>query len=129
LLTRCFFIAVFTLASSHAAANADDQSEYEDDVVIRRDGLEPLRGRIIVIDDAGVTIRADDLSPSRLVPWDRVRDVQSSSSHPRLDERLAMADELWRARSRLERGDAALAEPLFERLFDQTPAVARMRLR
>jgi hypothetical protein len=124
LLTRCFFIAVFTLASSHSAAKAGDQSEcehnYEDDVVIRRDGLEPLRGRIIVIDDAGVTIRADDLSPSRLVPWDRVRDVQAASSYPRLDERLAMAEELWRARSRLERGDAALAESIFERLFDQS---------
>jgi hypothetical protein len=99
-----------------AAGVAADEPE---DVVIRRDGLEPLRGQIVFIDDAGVTIRTDrGLAASQIVPWDRVRDVQTASPHARLDERLAMAENLWRARSRLERGDMTLAEPIFERLFE-----------
>lgn len=39
---------------------------------------------------------------------------------PQLDDYLPMAEELWRARTRLERGDRALAEPIFSRMFTQT---------
>jgi hypothetical protein len=38
-----------------------------------------------------------------------------------MDARLQRADDIWRARSRLQRGDSGLAEPLFERLFQATP--------
>ncbi len=55
---------------------------------------------------------------SRVIPWDRVRAVEGE-----LAEQAAawaeVSETLWRARARLERGDAALAEPLYEEAFAQ----------
>lgn len=100
-------------------AGAVGAQEVDEDVVVRRDGLEPIRGQIVVIDEQGVTIRGDGgMAASQLVTWDRVRNVQTRRHEPSLSGRLTMAEDLWRARSRLERGDAALAEPIFERLFN-----------
>ncbi len=86
---------------------------------VERRGREPaLTGQVTAIDDAGVTVRSD-LGAVHVVPWDRVRRVETAATtEPRLDERLAAATDLWRARSRVERGDTALAEPKLERLFE-----------
>ncbi|MCA9297053.1 MAG: hypothetical protein KC983_11060, partial [Phycisphaerales bacterium] len=56
---------------------------------------------------------------THLVRWDQVRDVQTDRHEPLLPQMLERAERLWRARSRLERYDAAFAEPLFIRLFEQ----------
>ena len=87
------------------------------DVVLLRGGEPPLEGEV-TLSEAGVTVRTGTGSDATLeVPWDRVRDVRMLKEPADLDRYLARAEDLWRARSRLERGDAAMAEPLFERLF------------
>jgi len=94
-----------------------DQVTHAD--VVERRGSEPqLVGRIEVIDAAGVKIITDS-GVQHIVSWDRVRAVSgdSSASMARYAE---FAIQAWRARSRLERGDAAMAERLFEQLFTQT---------
>ncbi len=76
---------------------------------------EPLPpGDVVAIDEQGVTVRAE--SAQTVISWDRVRRV--SGDHAAEAANYAdVADRLWRARSRIERGDWRLGEPLFERLF------------
>lgn len=113
-------VGFFALAAILVTAGPVRADEPEYDLVVRRGTLESIRGTIMLVDDAGVTIRSTNgMGASHLVAWDRVRDVRMQTPDPKLDERLATADDIWRARSRLERGDTALAEPLFERLFNQ----------
>ncbi len=84
---------------------------------VERRGSEPkLEGEVKQIDDAGVLI-VSRTGAEHLVTWDRVRSVEKDPPDPKVEQLRERATNLWRARSRLERGDAALAELLFERLF------------
>jgi len=96
------------------------------DSVMRR-GAEPaVTGEVIAsgIDDAGLQVRSGS-GAVHFVPWDHIREVRidpgDDADHRRneIDRRMPTAIALWRARSRLQRDDFALAEPLFERLFEQ----------
>ncbi len=87
-------------------------------VIHRRGGVPPLVAPIIAIDDAGVQVRIPDGSV-RIIAWDVVRDLEPDMVDPSLGEKLRVARDLWRARSRVQRNDPVLAEPLFERLFAQ----------
>lgn len=87
------------------------------DTVERRGGLPPVSGRIVGMDDAGVTVKSD-LGATHFVSWDRVRDVKRDTPDHDLDRKLERATELWRARTRVERHDTALAEPLLVRLAE-----------
>ncbi len=84
------------------------------DVIERRGGEGELEG-VLTANDAGVTVRTD-LGAQHLIPWDRVRAIRPLSERWR--RRLATADDLWRARSRVERHDTTLAEPILARLFE-----------
>lgn len=86
------------------------------DVVERRGGAPSLEGEI-TIEDAGVRVRTRG-GAAQLVPWDRVRSVTPRPAGDDFEQRMKLAEELWRARSRLERGDYALAEGIFERHFE-----------
>lgn len=86
--------------------------------VHRRGGLTDIQGTIVAMDDAGVSIRTDS-SKMMLILWDQVRDIIPDQPDPSLKSRLKIAEDLWRARSRIVRGDMALAEPLLERLFER----------
>jgi hypothetical protein len=99
------------LLASGPAAHAD--------IVLRRGSAPPLQGDVVSITDDGVRIRTL-LGAEQVVPWDRVREVQSSRTPSNLGEQMQRAESLWRARSRVERGDTELAEPLLERLFQGT---------
>ncbi|MEE8153355.1 MAG: hypothetical protein V3T53_00175 [Phycisphaerales bacterium] len=88
------------------------------DVVERRGSVSPVAGEITRIDDAGVTVRSD-LGAFHFVPWDRVRRVEAKDQDPLLAGRMETARRLWRARSRVERHDTTLAEPILERLFER----------
>lgn len=104
-----FILCIGLLA---AAARAD---------VVERRGSEPsLDGEVRKIDDAGVTIRSES-GAEHFIAWDRIRSVKTNDPKRRQEaaERAAVAEDLWRARSRIERGDMALAEPLMERLFQR----------
>ena len=91
---------------------------------LRADGVErrgtegAIEGRITRVDDAGVHV-ASPQGADHFVPWDRVRRVDSRHPPPGLDRWMPVAVELWRARSRVERNDTSLAEPLLERLFER----------
>ncbi|MGI9013754.1 MAG: hypothetical protein ACR2GY_05820 [Phycisphaerales bacterium] len=86
--------------------------------VTRRGGEGALRGSIALIDDSGVTLQSD-LGATHFVPWDRVASVESRDHQSQIDRYRETATALWRARSRVERNDLAMAEPLLERLFEQ----------
>jgi hypothetical protein len=71
-----------------------------------------------LIDSEGITVETQP-GVSQRVLWDQIRDVDAVHPDARLDEFLPLAEDLWRARSRLQRHDARTAEPLFERLFER----------
>ncbi|MEM7756447.1 MAG: hypothetical protein AAF297_12545 [Planctomycetota bacterium] len=54
---------------------------------------------------------------SEVVSWDRVRVLSPELAAGRHDEFIGLARSIWRARTRLQRGDAVSAEPLFEAAF------------
>lgn len=78
-----------------------------------------LRGQREVIEGEIVSIGVDgvDVRGVGLIAWDRVRSVQGEYSGLFEREFRAYADDAWRARTRLARGDFVSAEPIFERLF------------
>ncbi len=76
-------------------------------------GGQRLDAPVITLSAAGVQIAG--VEPATL-PWDRVARVEgehASDAAPFAD----LADRAWRARSRLERSDLVLAEPLFDALL------------
>ncbi|MFN0012523.1 MAG: hypothetical protein ACKVS8_12865 [Phycisphaerales bacterium] len=104
--------------------------------VYLRGGTDPLPGRVVRMDAGGVTmtLTADgpgsDGAPAparapattRVVSWDRVRGVEADGSRTREIPAAfsELADSLFRARVRLERGDIDLAAPAAERLYART---------
>ncbi|MEE2682014.1 MAG: hypothetical protein VX641_06540 [Planctomycetota bacterium] len=64
----------------------------------------------------------EDAPFEQLVPWDRVRSIEGFDD-PVLEaawlDWQPIATDLWRARTRLQRGDRALAAPLFEEHFER----------
>lgn len=85
------------------------------DIVLRGPTPTP-DGRVIRVDAAGVLVAwADTQGPPEQVSLDRVRAV--SGAHAESWSVVApTAERAWRARSRLERGDLAGAEPILESL-------------
>ena len=88
------------------------------DVVVRRGSEPSIEGNLVGVDDSGVSV-VSGLGATHRVPWDRIRAVESTQWRSEIEKMLPIADDLWRARSRLERLDTALAEPLFEKLFER----------
>ncbi len=91
------------------------------DLIVLRGSAAAIQGAITGVDDAGITLRGGS-GESRLVPWDRVRRVVGEPPgkwEAAVGGWMSMAVELWRARSRVERNDTPLAEPLLERLFER----------
>ncbi|MDG2201109.1 MAG: hypothetical protein P8K80_08010 [Phycisphaerales bacterium] len=90
------------------------------DLVVPRGGGDPMQGSISRLDEDGVRIKVEGATPV-VLSWDRISDVQSKDDRfPRLEQFLEQGARLWRARTRLERGDTELAEPIFEVLFPGT---------
>jgi hypothetical protein len=107
-------ILVITLAFRGGQALAQAST---DGITLRTENVERA-GRIIAIDDAGVTIRlAAERDFERLYVWDQVRSVRTTLHRPDLAQLQAQADKLWRARTRLQRGDTVQAQLLFGELF------------
>ncbi len=94
-----------------------------------------LRGRVDAVDGevSKVTVEGVEITVAgsndpttlrvKLIGWDRVREVRGVRAAS-ADPFLPMADSLWRARMRLERGDIALAQPLFEGLYEKQRGLA-----
>ncbi len=85
--------------------------------VVVRAGTPDGPRTVLVLDPDGVSVaRNADEKPLAVLSWDRVVRVEG----PLSGEAARFADtaeKAWRARVRLERGDFAGAEPLFEELF------------
>lgn len=94
----------------------------EVDVVVPRGGGEEIRGSISRLDEDGIRLRLATESqenPTDIVlPWDRIADVRIGGLvQPRLPEMLDRASRLFKARTRLSRGDLSNAEPILELEF------------
>lgn len=104
------------LAAATAAALLATSSLAQ--VELRR-GEPPPAGQVAIVDELGVTVRQEQEGAApvlTIISWDRVRAV--TGEHAAEAASLAdTADRVWRARTRIERGDWRLGEPLFERLF------------
>ncbi len=83
-----------------------------------RGGGEPLSTSTAVFkaDGLAITLAAGG---SRTVPWDMVAGVEGVTIGAAEKEWLAVAEDLWRARSRAQRGDFLMARPLFEKHFER----------
>ena len=90
------------------------------DEIRPRGGEEVIACSVSRVDEDGVRFnRAGERSMT--LSWDRIADVRLADDRiPRLPEYLEVARQLWRARVRLERGEVALAEPIFELQFPDT---------
>lgn len=99
-------------------------SELGAQTVQRRDGAEPLVAVRVDLRPEGVFCERET-GATQLVPWDRVRSIEGSDDPALLEawsRKRPVAEDLWRARARIQRGDARLAEPLLERHFDDVVA-------
>lgn len=102
--------------------------------VTLRGGEATPDGPIVAIDAGGIWLGAPTAEPAKpeagrrgldtapsatpvlVIPWDRVKSVEGPSAKQAAPF-LPIADQAWRARARLERGDVPAAEPAFEKLF------------
>lgn len=89
--------------------------------VVERRGAEPALEGEVDPREEGVRVRTDQ-GAEILVPWDRVRAIHASDPSIRAawERHRDEATTLWRARSRVERHDVALAEPDLARLFERS---------
>lgn len=117
------FITMIVVAALAGDVNAQDgvpPLQGPHGSVIQRGGAQPIEGLIDLGAD-GVRVRSDDgLGVEQVVPWDRVRDIECNDDAVLLlyERYRETAEDLWRARIRVERNDLALAEPLLLDLFE-----------
>ncbi len=91
------------------------------DGVTLRAGEAPPAGQIIAVDLAGVHLGSAPVegkppAETMTIPWDRVAAVEGRAD---AGTYAGIAEDAWRARTRIERSDFIAAEPLLERLFGQ----------
>ena len=90
------------------------------ETVQRRGGGEPITAVEIEVRPEGLYVVRANGTP-QIVPWDMVQSIEEIQDPVALkawELKQPMAEDLWRARTRLQRGDGRLAEPLFEAYFE-----------
>ena len=102
-------VAAALLAACGIAAGAA-----ADVTVFLRGEAQPVVAASAFGDAHGLEVRtgAGANEQRSVLPWDFVRDVEGATGTAGLGEYLAVGEDLWRARIRIERGDFALAKPL-----------------
>jgi len=111
--------AAFLAVSTACAAPADL-------VVEMRGGVASIVAASVSASQRGLEVRragAAAGAPAELVAWDLVRGVSGSPVPSEVDANLAVAESLWRARIRIERGDHELAEPVLRARWEQFRAL------
>lgn len=83
-----------------------------------RGGEPPIENATIEFATAGVRVSRVD-GPARVIAWDLVAAVDDRTLDQSERAWLEIAEELWRARFRVQRGDLAAARPLLEKHFDR----------
>jgi hypothetical protein len=81
-----------------------------------RGGLAPLNAEKADFERGGLRITVAGVS-STVIPWDQVRGVTGRPLSEPEKSLLADAEDLWRARARVQRGDLVLASSLLEKHF------------
>lgn len=104
-------LLVSTLASMTSATT------FASTTVILRGTAQPIVAESVFGDSHGLEIHTVAAGSARgvaekgeVIPWDMVRAVEGQSGGTGLAEFLEIGEDLWRARIRIERGDAALAQ-------------------
>lgn len=110
-----FVTALATIVAHDGVATAQPAATLPISTITLR-GNEPspayeVRG----MSDAGVKVRTSTI-PERTIAWDRVEKIEGPLAGEAKGY-MPTADAAWRARARLERGDAASAETIYEDLF------------
>lgn len=100
------------VAQPAAAPPADTPSLAPSSIATPRAGQDLPSLHVHEVGPEGV-LASEHEEPPRWVAWDRVQSISGPASADAAPY-LAIADDLWRARTRLERGDIPGAEPLFE---------------
>lgn len=109
---RTIAAAAVAALAAHAVSAATALGQ---DVHLRGEPA-PLAGAVVAVAPEAVTIRTD--AGPAVIGLDLVRTVTGASADAFAGVR-ALADRLWRARARIERGDFAGAEPLLDPLVPQ----------
>ncbi len=76
-------------------------------------GGESVQAPVVRVSIEGVEVGGD--TPG-VISWDRVRQVVGEHAEEATPF-MELAEQAWRARTRLARGDVAMAQPIFEELF------------
>jgi hypothetical protein len=113
-MTRALHISIVALAASFFAPT----HALADITVILRGGVEPVKGLNAIAALRGLEVQQGTSKAAVTIPWDMVRDVEGATISG-LESELAIGQDLWRGRIRVERGDEALAEPLFVKHWDR----------
>ena len=84
-------------------------------VTLRHQGGDRV-GRVVAEDADGITIElAGTPAVRQFIRWDLVRSVAGpAAAPPSRESRMALGESIWRGRVRIDRGDAAAAEPLLQ---------------
>jgi len=86
--------------------------------VALRGNAEPITGIGAVAALRGLEVQQPGTKGSVIIPWDLVRSVDGATIVG-LEGELAVGQDLWRGRIRVERGDEALAEPLLAKYWER----------
>lgn len=93
------------------------------DTIHLRGGEGEVIGEIKSIDGSGIRLQLAE-GTTRAIPWDQIRDIDAPAHQVLASTYASRAAKLFRARSRVVRGDYAMAEPLLAELFDPGAAAA-----
>ena len=100
-------------AATVAGLLASASLAWADVTVILRGTGESLEASSVLGDGYGLALRLDAKGGApRMLGWDEVREVRGATGVAGLGEFLDIGRDLWRARTRIERGDMQLAQPL-----------------
>jgi hypothetical protein len=89
----------------------------EPTTIVRWSGGEPMVGRVIDVNDQGISIRVGEEILPEQISWFDVRGVEGVDVD--VSPYRALADGAWRAHARLMRGDVAGAQRIYIQLEDQ----------
>lgn len=91
--------------------------------VVLRGAAEPDEREVLSIDQRGVELASPSNGSTTLLGWESIKLVLGDDAAS-ADPFMQLADDAWRARARLLRGDTTLAAPLLETLAPQLKDVA-----
>ncbi len=112
-------VIVLMLSATLASAAGSAHGQTANASLVLRDGATPpaMLVREVTADGVVLVDGENESAATQLVTWDRIASVKGNWSE-RAEPYRVMATDLWRARVRLERGDALGAEALLEKHLD-----------